>query len=115
MSSKYFYILILVLMCFVSAFSQVLLKKASMHKYESFFRQYINPYVVCGYGLFFVVLLVNIYLLRYIPITVTSGISESLPLVLSFVTGRIFFEESITKQKLKGGLFIIVGILVMVL
>ena len=88
---KYFAIMIFSGM--LSAFSQVLLKKASMHKYESFLKQYLNPYVVCGYGLFFVVLLVNIYLLRHIPITVTSAISESLPLVLSFVTGRIFFED----------------------
>lgn len=115
MSNDFIYILILVLMCFVSAFSQVLLKKASLYKYESFLQQYLNPYVICGYSLFFVVIIVNIFLLRHIPITVTSAISESLPLVLSFVTGRIFFAESLTKTKIIGGLFIISGILVIVL
>ena len=115
MVSNFIYILILVLMCFVSAFSQVLLKKASLHKYESFLQQYLNPYVICGYSLFFIVIAVNIYLLRHIPITVTSAISESLPLVLSFITGKIFFAESLSKQKIIGGILIIAGILVLVL
>ena len=115
MISNFIYILILVLMCFVSAFSQVLLKKASLHKYESFLQQYLNPYVICGYLLFFIVIVVNIFLLRHIPITVTSAISESLPLILSFITGKVFFAESFSKQKIIGGILIIAGILVLVL
>lgn len=115
MINKYLYILILVLICFISAFSQVLLKKASLQKYESFWQQYLNPYVICGYALFFLVILVNIYILRHISITVTSAISESLPLVLSFVTGRIFFAEPLTKKKIIGMIFIISGILIIVI
>lgn len=115
MKNNYIFIILLVLNCIISAFSQVLLKKSSLKNYSSFIRQYLNLYVITGYGLFFLVLIVNIYLLRFIPVTISGAISESLPLVFSFVTGFIFFKEKITKWKLIGGFCIIIGIILILI
>lgn len=114
MRSSYVYIAVLILTCCISAFSQVLLKKASLREYSSFIRQYLNPYVITGYSLFFVVLAVNIYVLRFIPVSICSAFSESLPLVLSFATGKIFFGEKLTKRMLIGAVLIVTGILIIV-
>ncbi len=114
MRFKFIYIIALIFTCCVSALSQVLLKKASQKKYSSFIKQYLNFFVVTGYCLFFFVLLMNIYILKFVPIIVCSVFSESLPLVLSFITGRMIFKEKITKTKVIGALFIIIGIFIVV-
>ena len=112
MSAKIFYIIILVVNCFLSAFSQVLLKKASLKNYGSFLRQYLNPLVISGYGLFFVVLCVNIFLLRYLPLSIENSVCESLPMLLSFVFGRFFFAEKLGISNIIGGIFIVSGIFI---
>lgn len=114
MRNKIVYILLLILMCFASAFSQVLLKKASQKEYKSFIEQYMNLFVVIGYSLYIIVLIVNAYILKFIPLSVQSSISESLPLILSLISGRIFFNERITKQKIIGGIFILLGIITII-
>ena len=115
MNGNLIHIAVLILICCISAFSQVLLKKASTKKYTTFLQQYLNPYVITGYGMFFAVLAVNIWLLRFLPVTVCSAFSESLPLVLSLVTGRIIFNEQLTKTGLAGAALVIAGILFIVL
>lgn len=114
-SGKWLYVLILVANCVLSAFSQVLLKKASLKEYGSALRQYLNALVICGYGLFFVVLMVNVYLLRFLPLSVLNPVAETLPIVLSFVSGRLLFGERITVWKIIGGGLIMLGMIVILL
>ena len=54
MNDRILYILILIINCFASAISQILLKKAAQKNYDSFINQYLNIYVVFGYSLFFI-------------------------------------------------------------
>ncbi len=115
MNSKFFYILLLIASCFVSAVSQVLLKKAAQKEYTSFVRQYLNVLVVLAYFLFFAVVFANIYILRFIPMTVMTPIAETLPYVLSIVFGCIFFDEKITVKRIIGSIIIILGIIIVVL
>lgn len=115
MNDKFLYILLLILTCLISAFSQFLLKKASLHGYKTFLRQYLNPYVIIGYILFFFVLAINIFVMKYLPVNICSAICESLPIVLSFFAGRLFFNERITVRELIGVSFIFIGILTIVL
>ncbi|MBR5964582.1 MAG: EamA family transporter [Treponema sp.] len=114
MKKNYFYIAVLVFNCFLCAFSQVLLKKAAQKEWGSFIRQYLNAYVVLGYSLFFVVLAVNVWILRYVPVNIANPVCESLPLVISFFTGMFFFGEKLTKFKVLGALAIVAGILVVI-
>ena len=115
MDGKPAHIAALFLLCCLSTFSQILLKKAAQKEHASFLRQYLNPYTLVGYLFFFIVLVTNIYLLRFIPVSVNSVVSESVPLVLSFVAGRFFFHETITVTELMGALFIIAGIILIIL
>lgn len=115
MSDNFFYILLLVITCLVSAISQALLKKAALKDYPSFIRQYLNAKVVLAYSLFFAVVVANIYILRFVPMIVVSPIAETLPYALSIAFGCVFFGEKITKAKIIGALFIIAGICVIVI
>lgn len=115
MKSRIFYISLLFFISCISAFSQVLLKKASLCGYKSFIRQYLNLYVIIGYGLFFLVLVVSIFILRYLPIVICSVFSESMPLVFSLFTGKIIFAEKLSKGKIIGGIIIIVGIICIII
>lgn len=115
MDERVLYILVLIINCFISAFSQVLLKKASLKDYGSFLKQYLNAYVILGYGLFFVVLFLNVYLLRKLPLAVVSPVGESLPIVLSFVSGRLIFNEKFSARKINGTVVILLGMCVILL
>ena len=110
MNDKFIYILVLIANCFISAFSQVLLKKASLKNYESFLRQYLNPFVILGYGLFFIVLFINVFLLKKLPLPVVSPIGEALRIVLSFVTGQLIFNEKLSSRKITGVIVILCGL-----
>ena len=112
MNNNFLLILILIANCFLSAFSQVLLKKASLKDYSSFIRSYLNVLVICGYGLFFLVLCVNVFLLRVLPLSVVNPIAEALPIVLSILAGRVLFGERITKRQIYGELLIVIGIVI---
>lgn len=115
MTNRSLYILLLLLVCFVSAFAQFLLKISSQKQYCSIVFSYLNVYVLSAYGLFFSCLVANVFLLRYLPVSTVSALSESLPLVFSFINGRIFFCEKLTVPKIAGGITIIVGTIVIVL
>lgn len=106
------YVFILIGNCIASAVAQLLLKKAASRSYASFFHQYLNIYVITGYGLYFFVLAIGIYILKYMPMSVYSAISEPLLLIMSTLIGRVFFKEAITKRKVAGVIFIITGIFI---
>lgn len=105
----------LILSCFISAFSQFLLKKASQEKYSTFFAQYINFKVIVSYTLFFFVVFLNSYLLRYLPLVILNPVAEVLPFILSIFSGYFFFGEEITIKKIIGAIFIILGIFFLVI
>lgn len=107
------YILFLIINCFISAFSQILLKKSSIINYTSFIKQFINPYVILGYFLLFFVLFVNIYLLKFIPLSIANPISETIPIVLSLISGHILFNEKLSKTKIIGAILLILGIIIL--
>ena len=45
----------------VASISQVLLKKSALKTYNTVVREYLNPYVISGYGLLFLSMLLTIY------------------------------------------------------
>ena len=115
MSDKIIYVLLLVFNCIVSAVSQVLLKSSARKEHASFWKQYLNVRVIVAYMMYIFVVVLNIYLLRYIPLIVAMPFNGTLPFILSIFFGRIFFQERITIRKIVGSLLIIGGIIVIVL
>ena len=84
-------------------------------EHSSFWRQYLNVRVIIAYMMYILVVVLNIFLLRYIPLVVAMPINGTLPFILSIFFGRIFFHEKITARKIVGSLLIIAGIITIVL
>ena len=54
------HLLILILSVVVASFSQILLKKSAQKTYRSIICEYLNPYVICGYGMMFLSMFLTI-------------------------------------------------------
>lgn len=103
------YILLLLAAVIVSSFSQILLKKSAKKKYSSLIREYVNPYVVCGYML--MVMSTIMIIVAYRGVEYKNGpLIESLGYLLVFILSYIFFKEPITKKKVFGNLMVLLGI-----
>ena len=109
MINKFFFIMILAQ--FIAASSQMLLKKSAGKTYSSFIREYVNAWVISGYSLLMVSMVLAIVCyggLGYMGVVVMEPINYILVMVMS----RFFFGEKITKKKVIGASLIICGILV---
>ena len=102
------YIIFLLLSVIISSTSQILLKKSAL---KSFIYEYLNPYVIVGYGMMIISTITTI--LAYRGIEYKNGpVIESLGYLLVMILSWIFFKERITKHKLLGNIIILVGIYV---
>lgn len=109
MMSKYG--LMLLLSVLVASFSQILLKKSALKTYDSFIREYLNVYVIAGYGLLVLSTLLTIY--GFSGLDYKNGpIIESLGYLFVMILGWLFLGERITKKKMLGNLCIILGIVI---
>ena len=103
--------LLLVLSVVVASLSQILLKKSAEKSYPSLLREYLNPWVISGYGLMVVSTLLTVG--GYAGLEYKNGaVIESLGFVLVMLLSRLFFREKITKKKLIGNALILLGIAV---
>ena len=94
----------------IASISQVLLKKSAMKKHTSLLREYLNPYVIIGYGMFFGAMVLTI--LGYKGLDYINGpIIASLGYIIVMILGRFFFKEKITGKKVGGILLIFSGII----
>ena len=76
----------------VAAVSQVLLKKGALHHYDSWIREYLNPWVITGYMLMFGSVFLSIMGLRGVDFF-NAPVIDSLGYVLVPVCGAVFFHE----------------------
>lgn len=101
----------MVLSVIVAASSQILLKKSALKSHKNALREYLNPYVIVGYGL--MVISTLLVVLAYRGLDYKNGpIIESLGYPLIMVLSFFFFSEKITPRKIIGNALIIVGIAV---
>ena len=105
------YLVILIISVIIASFAQILLKKSAAKTYSSPIREYLNVYVIGGYGLMFLSMFLTI--LSYGGLDFTNvPVIESLGYIIVMLLGYLFFKEKITKRKLLGMLIIMGGILV---
>lgn len=105
------YIFLLVMSVVVASFSQILLKKSAQKIYASILREYLNVYVIVGYGM--MVLSTLLTVAGYAGVEYKNGaVIESLGFVLVMFLSRFFFSEKITKKKLLGNSLILLGVLI---
>lgn len=102
---------ILLISVLVSSVSQVLLKISAKKTYPSKIREYLNPYVICGYGLFFGCTLVSMYALKVVPLSM-APILESAGYIFVAILSFLFLKEKLSRRQLLGMIMILIGIAV---
>ena len=107
----YKYILLACFSGILSAFSQVLLKKGSLKENRSAILDYLNPYVIGGYGITFLCMVLMIVAYKGMPFKYGS-IIESLVFLHVMILSKVFFGEKITPKKMIGNLFIVIGVII---
>lgn len=108
---KQTYFLLAVCSVCIASVSQILLKKGAGQSYSSKIREYLNGYVITGYGMLFVSMVLTIMAykhLSFLSIPVVEALGYILVPVLSFFV----FRERITLRKTLGILCILAGIVV---
>lgn len=108
------YSAILIFSVFISAFSQVLLKKSALKSYDSFIREYLNLYVVPAYAIYFLAVFLDLIALRKVPVSFVP-VAEASSYIFVLLFGRIFFRESFSKRKVLAMALILAGIIVFVI
>ncbi len=101
--------MLLILSVFISSISQIILKKSASKTYNSILREYLNLYVIVGYGLLVLSTILTILGLTEIEYK-NQPIIESLGYIFVMILSRIFLCEKITKRKVIGNALILVGI-----
>ena len=102
---------LLLLGTFISAISQVLLKKAAMKHYASPIQEYLNPLVVVAYALFVGTTLLSIVAYRVVPLSMGPILEATSYIYVAFF-GVTIFKERITLKKGIALAFIVLGICV---
>lgn len=107
--NKFF--MLLLFSVIIASVSQILLKKSAMKTYTSFIREYINPYVIIGYGMMSLSMILTIA--AYSGLDYKNGaIIESLGYVIVMFLSFFLFGERISKKKVIGTILILFGIFV---
>ena len=93
----------------LSAFSQLLLKRAADDPRHTGIRFYLNWQVILAYGLFFGCMLLNVIALRTLDLSV-AGVLEASGYLYVMLLSWLILKEKLTPRKLIGNALIVVGI-----
>lgn len=111
MNSKIIFSLIYLSGVFISAIAQIILKKSAGKEYESKIREYLNPYVIIAYAIFFGATFCTIYAYKGVPLSFGPILAAS-EYVFVAVLSKLFLKEKINLKKFIGLSIIIAGIIV---
>lgn len=105
------YVLIALLGVFISAASQVMLKKEALRDHDSLWGEYLNPLVIAAYALMLVTTLMAIIAYRGIPLSM-GPVLEATSYIYVTIFGVLIFKETINKKKIFALALILVGVVV---
>ena len=111
MSSYAIHVIILLTSVLISATSQIILKISANKKYDSFIKEYLNPYVITAYSMFLVSTVLTMIALRVLPLS-HQQLLESVSYIFVSVMGYFILKERFTKKKLLGMALILIGIFI---
>ncbi|MBX9033624.1 SMR family transporter [Gordonibacter massiliensis (ex Traore et al. 2017)] len=103
------YALIALFGVFVSAISQVMLKKSALKTHDSHLREYLNPLVVFAYALFVASTLLSTLAFRVIPLSM-GPILDATGYVYVTAFGVLLFRERLNRRKVLALVLILAGI-----
>lgn len=105
------YIILFLSAVFVSSISQIMLKKSAAKEYDSKLKEYLNPWVIIAYVLFFGATLFTVTAYKYVPLSM-GPILESSGYFFVTILGMIFLKEKMGKRKVIGLLLILLGTII---
>ncbi len=105
------YFLLYVCSVTLAAVSQILLKKSALKQHDGIVKEYINPYVIGGYALTGISMILTIFAFRGLEYK-NGPVIESFGYVLVMIFGIFVFKEKLTKKKVIGSVLIMAGIFV---
>ena len=100
---------ILLLGTFISAVSQVILKKAALKIYDSKIKEYLNFPVIFAYTLFVLTTFMCIFAYKVVPLSF-GPVLESTSYLYVTLFGVLIFKEKVTKKKVIALCLILCGI-----
>lgn len=107
--SVFIYACFLLFGVFISAISQVILKKAAMKKYDSVLKEYLNFPVIAAYSVFVISTFMSIIAYKGIPLSMGPVLEATSYIYVTFFGVKIFGEK-LNKKKILSLVLIIGGI-----
>lgn len=104
--------IIVILSVFLAACAQMLLKQGARQQYDSWWRQYINGWVIGGYAIMLGTMLMNIFAMSKGVKVKEVSIIESMSYLFIPILSFILFEARLTWRKVISIGVIIIGIIV---
>lgn len=111
MDTTFFYAGLLLLGVFLSAISQVMLKKAALKQYPNKIQEYLNPLVILAYTVFVGTTFLSIFAYKGIPLSM-GPVLEATSYIYVTVFGLTIFKEKLNLKKIIGLILIVFGIVV---
>lgn len=108
------YVLLLLFSVFISAISQILLKKSALESHKSWIKEYLNLKVISAYFLFFCAVLIDLIALKFVPVSFVPVIETS-SYIFIILFSRIIFKEKISLKQYSAIVLILAGILIYIL
>lgn len=100
-----------VLIIILTAAGQVFLKLGADKSINSGF---VNYYVVAGYFLFFVIIILSYYLMQLIPMK-NFTVIMSLNYIAVMIAAKLFLNEEVNKETIIGTILVASGVIVFLL
>ncbi|WP_255422631.1 EamA family transporter [Treponema sp. Marseille-Q4130] len=111
MHDMIFYIALLFISVFISACSQIILKKAAGKKYGSVFAEYFNVPVISAYTIYFIAVCIDLIALKKVPVSYIP-IVEASSYIFVILLGKLFLKEHLSKRKLIAMSIIFAGVVI---
>lgn len=105
------YYLLVIISVLAASGAQMLLKQGAKKKYPTFICQYLNSWVIGGYGIMGCSLLLNIFCLSHGVQVKEVSIIESLSYLFVPLFSWVFFKERITLRKASAIVVIMMGVM----
>ncbi len=109
--TKFLYSLLMLGGILISAVAQILLKKSSGREYESKIKEYLNPFVIISYSIFFIATFCSIFAYKEVPLSL-GPILGAMEYIFVAVLSRVILKEKVSVKKAIGLAIIVAGVII---
>ena len=95
----------------ISAFAQILLKKSSGKEYENRIKEYLNPFVIISYTIFFIATFCSIFAYKVVPLSL-GPILGATEYIFVAILSRVLLKEKVSVKKSVGLAIIVAGVII---